>query len=632
MTGFVLDHLRPALLAKGLRVRIDIDFPLGAHITREIKDACDHSAKILAVVSQNYEEGQWTNMESTYLFMSDPTQLDHRVIPIVLDNTFPIPIEFRPLKHVVFIERTNWERNIYDLITQLIQDAENQDSRPDPRQSIRTLQSNLSILSSRLSESRNVKFLNELLSQCKEQLHNEMLSFLMIPNTEFFVDNDGMLEALTAALDKHNVASIGDIPGIGKTYLAAHYSRAAIKRYSVLWISPRNRTIETPDDFIAILGEQAYLYGDPQIAGLSKADSVPWEQKLTGITELLKSQPYLIVIDDNDFIDSKRQGALYMLAQGLKLLKEACMSRLIVVSQVHCENFHQIILRAWNLETIKCFLVKRNLNEIYATQIFELSGGHPELISALCDLLDRRPISIDSGDLLNPEKYPYQVRQVMQNDLNNTLKKIFLAMSRQDHSLHTVLTTCALLDGVATDEVLDIICGLKGNRDPIRKLTEQLFIVRLRTGGLSVGKLFKNYLRTYAKIGHFESIGKYYIEHIESSIIGLIAYQGIKRLSKGEAHDLSGMIRDRLVQFFISKNQTESISYMATGEESLIYALGEFEDTPQCEQWQDLFLRISGIYLNAGSYEKSEEILHNCYRLAKDTQFIKGEVSLVSGC
>jgi hypothetical protein len=84
-SDWVKSKLQPRLEQAGLRICIDYrDFEIGAPSLDNMENAVDLSRKTLLILTPNWIESEWTGFESLMLQTQDPTNLNHRLIPLMV--------------------------------------------------------------------------------------------------------------------------------------------------------------------------------------------------------------------------------------------------------------------------------------------------------------------------------------------------------------------------------------------------------------------------------------------------------------------------------------------------------------------------------------------------------------------
>jgi hypothetical protein len=81
---WVSGELLPKLEASGLHVCIDYrDFEAGAPIIEEIDRVINRSRKTLVILTKDYLESDWTNLESCLVQTNDPAHRKRKLIPLL---------------------------------------------------------------------------------------------------------------------------------------------------------------------------------------------------------------------------------------------------------------------------------------------------------------------------------------------------------------------------------------------------------------------------------------------------------------------------------------------------------------------------------------------------------------------
>lgn len=116
---WVQKWLIPTLKKAGLRTCIDYEsFDLGAHLIAEIERAVLSSRKTVIVLTPDYLNSAWTNMETILTATLDPGARRRRIIPLLLKKCDP-PLHLRSLVYLDFTHRGRFEDKMKRLIRHL---------------------------------------------------------------------------------------------------------------------------------------------------------------------------------------------------------------------------------------------------------------------------------------------------------------------------------------------------------------------------------------------------------------------------------------------------------------------------------------------------------------------------------
>ena len=117
--AWVRGELLPRLEASGLRVCIDFrDFEPGAPSVTEMERAVQTSRKTLLILTPDYLESAWAELEALMLQTLDPASRQRRLIPL-LKAKCDLPLRIRYLAYVDFAEPEDWRIAWTQLLTAL---------------------------------------------------------------------------------------------------------------------------------------------------------------------------------------------------------------------------------------------------------------------------------------------------------------------------------------------------------------------------------------------------------------------------------------------------------------------------------------------------------------------------------
>ena len=253
--------------------------------------------------------------------------------------------------------------------------------------------------------SQLAKLILELESQARKALIVNQTSILEAKHYTALFGIDELSDRLLKLLvgdDSPWVVTLVGLGGIGKTTLANHTVRKVIEHlhyHNVVWLTIADFIVQERP-FPAVTPKQTF---DKLILQLSRKllpalpNQTPTE-RLTQLQQLLKSHPYLIVIDDLEL----RSDTAYLVSQ---LVNLAQPSRFLLTSRTPPADHvgSQTICLPELGESDSLRLIRHYAREIGFQQaaeakdeellpIFELVGGNPYTLKQLVSLAKERPL------------------------------------------------------------------------------------------------------------------------------------------------------------------------------------------------------------------------------------------------
>ena len=120
--GWVSEWLIPRLQARGIRVCWDYgNFEIGGALFHSIAQGITQSRKTIFVLSKNWSNSEWTDLEMQLTKGKDIAGKRRRALPLVLDD-HPVPDALTPLVHADFRDERYWESELERLVTAILSD------------------------------------------------------------------------------------------------------------------------------------------------------------------------------------------------------------------------------------------------------------------------------------------------------------------------------------------------------------------------------------------------------------------------------------------------------------------------------------------------------------------------------
>jgi tetratricopeptide (TPR) repeat protein len=314
---WVKDWLVPGLEKGGLQVHIDYrDFEIGVPVLENLGQAVETCDQTLLVISKNWLNSQWANLEALMQQTGDPIGIKRRTLPLMLEKC-SLPPWLEIFTHADFTDPAHRETELTRLITQLTTDT------PTPTK----------------SHPLNPKSFKITLSK--------------MPTTAAeFLGRDAELTSLDDAWQDEttHVVCLVAFGGVGKTALVNEWLarlekdnfRAADRVYAWSFYSQGTREDRqvSSDPFI---NDALIFFDDPD-----PTEGSPWD-KGRRLAHLIRQYKTLLILDGLEPIQyppGEMQGRLK--DQGMQaLLKELCStqpglcvvtSRVKVTDLKHAEN------------------------------------------------------------------------------------------------------------------------------------------------------------------------------------------------------------------------------------------------------------------------------------------------------
>jgi tetratricopeptide (TPR) repeat protein len=320
--SWVRHCLVPALKKAGLKVCLDVeDFLPGRDLILEMERAGMESRQVICVISPDYFEGnRMVGFEHLMARRSDPMSSESRLIPLILRQTNNIPERMRGIISVDWTDKRNRHREWEKLLTVLGVKYHGEASQDFDEFFTGSVEERGGIGEVQNSAAENRE-------DVKDYPHKptNITPYLDAPDFRDFLGRKHELRELNLIIDKLNVVQIYGEPGVGKTYLAAQFSKRICNSYRICWL---DRNISSLDELLMNLN--VFLKGE----GESGFDSV-YSDREASVT--VKSAALIQIVSDHYyafFIDNfQRSNQDEILAFVERFCAFGGKSRLIVISQ-----------------------------------------------------------------------------------------------------------------------------------------------------------------------------------------------------------------------------------------------------------------------------------------------------------
>jgi hypothetical protein len=111
--------LMPRLEGVGLEVCIDFrDFKIGRASVLNMEEAVETCDKTLLVLTPNWLESKWTNLEALMLQDEDPIGLEERILPLMLEKC-KLPKRLSIFTYADFTDNSKWDTELARLLKQM---------------------------------------------------------------------------------------------------------------------------------------------------------------------------------------------------------------------------------------------------------------------------------------------------------------------------------------------------------------------------------------------------------------------------------------------------------------------------------------------------------------------------------
>lgn len=221
---------------------------------------------------------------------------------------------------------------------------------------------------------------------CRREEPVHLLQRLPLATYRRLYGVEGYVDRLLAWLhdrQQHAIITIKGIGGIGKTALADYTVRRYLKHnpllHDLIWLSAKQEYL-TPS---GITGARAqirveHLFDDlGSKLGLPDVLRLPLAQKIDRLAPLLRSRPYLVIIDNLESVDDFQQLAPWLarLAEPTKFLitSRELLPALETVTAVELGELDQEASHA----LIEATALDKGISDIDPEAVYALVGGHP---------------------------------------------------------------------------------------------------------------------------------------------------------------------------------------------------------------------------------------------------------------